>query len=240
MSAALPSPGHPAWFVTGTDTEVGKTHCSATLLAALVRRGLRAVGMKPVAAGLDRPGALPDDAMRLIASGNVDAPPRWICPYALREPVAPHLAAQIDGVRLRPEPILNAFAALRGLADAVVVEGVGGFRVPLDLDPATRWDTADLAVRLQLPVVLVVGLRLGCLNHALLTAEAIAARGLRLAGWIANRIDPQMAHPQTSIDTLHALLPAPFLGDVPHGVPPAAAAELLDLGPLFATDSGGP
>ncbi|MFM9923742.1 dethiobiotin synthase [Variovorax sp. H27-G14] len=226
------------WFVTGTDTGIGKTLVSSAMLHLLVGSGVRAVGMKPVAAGLEEVGGAGgqwhnEDVERLHAAGNVDAPLALRCPYLLRAPMSPHLAAKEEGVRIVLQPILSAFTQLQTLADAVVVEGVGGFCVPFCDD----LDSADLAVALGLPVVLVVGLRLGCLSHALLTAEAIRARGLVLAGWVASRVDPSMLAPQANLQTLRARLGAPLLGVVPHLAQPdaAQAARHLDLRALRAT-----
>lgn len=222
-------------FVTGTDTGVGKTLVSSALLSLLVASGLRAIGMKPVAAGLEEIDGTwcNEDVVRLEAAGNVAAPLALRCPYLLRAPMSPHLAAQEDGVRIELQPLLSAFDALAQRADAVVVEGAGGFRVPL----GEGWDGADLAAALGLPVVLVVGMRLGCLNHALLTAEAIRARSLRLAGWVASTIDPRMRALEANLQTLRARLDAPLLGVVPHlAVPDAAgAARHLDLRALRST-----
>ena len=219
-------------FVTGTDTGVGKTRVACALAAALAARGLRVAAMKPVASGcLAHPeGWRSEDALALQAAANVSAPYALVNPCALSEPVAPHLAAGPGGIPL--PPLLEAFRELAARAEAVVVEGVGGFRVPLD----EQRDTADLAAALGLPVVLVVGLRLGCLNHALLTAEAVAARGLDLAGWVANRPWPEpMAREAENVATLERLLPAPRLGLLPHR-PEASPAELashLDPEPLL-------
>ncbi|MES2185506.1 MAG: dethiobiotin synthase [Pseudomonadota bacterium] len=219
-------------FVTGTDTEIGKTFIASALLAGLVAAGHTALGMKPVAAGaVWQDGAWRnEDVEQLRAAGSPlgrALPLAATCPYLMREPASPHLAAALEGTTIALQPILDAHAALVRQADWVVVEGVGGFRVPF----ADGFDSADLAVALQLPVVLVVGLRLGCINHALLTAEAIAARGLRLAGWVVNTVDPAMGHPQASIDALRDRLAAPLLGVVPRmAVPDAgAAAQLLRL-----------
>ena len=216
-------------FVTGTDTGVGKTLVSSAMLSSLAASGLRAVGMKPVAAGLEEVAGTwcNEDVLRLEAAGNVDAPLALRCPCLLRAPMSPHLAAQEEGMRIALQPLVAAFGALAQRADAVVVEGAGGFRVPL----AEHLDGADLAVALGLPVILVVGLRLGCLNHALLTAEAIRARGLRLAGWVGSTIDPHMLALQANIDTLRERLRAPLLGVLPHLSSPdaAAAARHLDL-----------
>ncbi|OUM00234.1 dethiobiotin synthase [Variovorax sp. JS1663] len=216
-------------FVTGTDTGVGKTLISSALLFSLASSGLRAVGMKPVAAGVEQiDGAWAnEDVLRLDAAGNVDAPLALRCPCLLRAPMSPHLAAREEGVRIELPKLRGAYEALAQRADAVVVEGAGGFRVPL----AEDLDGADLAQVLGLPVILVVGLRLGCLNHALLTAEAIRARGLRLAGWAGSVIDPHMLALQANIDTLRERLGAPLIGVVPHLAAPdaASAARHLDL-----------
>ncbi|CAA2105224.1 dethiobiotin synthase [Variovorax paradoxus] len=223
------------WFVTGTDTGIGKTLVSSAMLSLLAGSGLRAVGMKPVAAGLEEAGGQwrNEDVDRLQAAGNVDAPLALRCPYLLRAPMSPHLAAREEGVRIALARIRSAFDALATRADAVVVEGVGGFCVPFCDD----FDSADLAVALGLPVVLVVGLRLGCLNHALLSAEAIRARGLVLAGWVASMVDPSMLAPQANLQTLRARLGAPLLGVVPHLPQPdaAQAARHIDLRALRAT-----
>ena len=231
----IQSLGIPGLFVTGTDTGVGKTLASSAMLSLLAASGLRSVGMKPVAAGVELADGewRNDDVERLHAAGNVDAPLALRCPYLLRAPMSPHLAAREEGVRIELPPLLSAFAALSERADAVVVEGVGGFCVPFGDD----LDSADLAVALGLPVILVVGLRLGCLNHALLTAEAIRARGLVLAGWIASVIEPGMLAPEANLQTLRGRLGAPLLGIVPHLAEPSAAsaAAHLDLRALRAT-----
>lgn len=220
------SGGYPAWFVTGTDTEIGKTFVSCALLHALAARGKRAVAMKPVAAGVDARGRN-EDVEALRAASALALPREWINPWCFAEPIAPHIAAAEAGVVFDAGAVHAAYARLAAEADAVVVEGVGGFLVPL----SPGFDAADLAIALGLPVILVVGMRLGCLNHARLTAEAIAARGLPLAGWVANRIDPAMARFDENLATLRALLPAPLLGVVPHAPPggPAGAAGSLRL-----------
>jgi dethiobiotin synthetase len=216
-------------FVTGTDTEIGKTLISGALLHLLGQAGVRAAGMKPVAAGaqwLD--GAWHnEDVDFLYEAAPLKLPRELTTPCLLRTPTAPHLAAAIDGCAIHPAQLLSAYAQVRAQAEAVVVEGVGGWRVPL----TETFDTADLAQQLALPVVLVVGLRLGCINHALLTAEAIAARGLTLAGWVANTVDPAMTQGDGNVQALAVRLPAPLLGVVPRlDVPSAAqAARHLDL-----------
>lgn len=224
-------------FVTGTDTEIGKTLITSALLHELGAAGVRAAGMKPLAAGVElRDGRWHnEDVDQIHAAAPLKLPRELTTPYLLRTPAAPHIAAEIDGVTIEPRRILDCYAQVRAQAEAVVVEGVGGFRVPLT--PA--YDTADLARDIGLPVVLVVGLRLGCISHALLTAEAIAARGLRLAGWVANTVDPSMGHMSGNIDALRQRLPAPLLGHVPRFEHPsaAAAAACLNLSLLEETCS---
>lgn len=212
-----------AWFVTGTDTGVGKTLVACALMVHLRQRYQRIAGMKPVAAGSERgpTGAWSnEDVQALQAAATAELPLSLVNPYLLQAPVSPHIAAQREGVTLSLAPIQNACAALRTRCDALVVEGAGGFRVPL----APALDGADLARALQLPVILVVGLRLGCLNHALLTAEVIAARGLTLAGWVANQTDPTMAEPDLNIGYLQTQLRAPMLARLPYSKTPDAHA----------------
>lgn len=201
-------------FVTGTDTGVGKTLVAASLVRAFATSGRAAVGMKPVASGaVAGPGGAPmwEDVVALQEAANVQAPLEWVNPYRFMPPVAPHLAATDAGVIIDLEHVAEACGHLAELADVVVVEGVGGFLVPLN----ERESAADLASRLGLPVVLVVGMRLGCINHALLTAEAVRARGLQLAGWVANAIDPAMARFDDNLNALRTRLSAPLLGVIP-------------------------
>ncbi|HTI19117.1 MAG TPA: dethiobiotin synthase [Trinickia sp.] len=220
-------------FVTGTDTEIGKTFISCALLHGFRQAGLRAAAMKPIAAGAtERDGEWHnEDADALDAAASVALPPAIRTPYLLKAPAAPHIVAAREGVSLDLEHIVQCHRKAMQRADIVVVEGVGGFRVPLD---DTR-DTADLAHALSLPVVLVVGMRLGCINHALLTAESIAKRGLRIAGWVANLIDPNMLYPDENIQAVSGWLArehdAPLLGTVPRIVPasPERAASHLDI-----------
>ena len=206
-----------SYFVTGTDTNVGKTLISAALLHAYAARGRRVVGMKPVAAGLDGSGQH-EDVIRLLSAGNVQADLSLINPYCFASAIAPHLAAQQEHVEIDLSRIARAYTALAALADVVVVEGAGGFLVPLN----NTEDSADLASRLGLPVILVVGMRLGCLNHALLTVQAIAARGLILAGWVANCADEHMVMREENINALQRRIAAPLLGIVPYQVQPDA------------------
>lgn len=211
----------PGVFITGTDTGVGKTYVSAALLEAFKAQGLRAVGMKPVAAGCEQIGGewVNEDVIRLRAASSVSAPHELMNPYLLREPMAPHIAAEREGRHIEIAPIVSACRELERRADLLVVEGVGGFCVPLNENE----DTADLAVALGLPVLLVVGMRLGCLNHALLSEEAIRARGLHLVGWVANRIDPEMPAFDENIEALRLRLKAPCLGVLDWA--PQAGAE---------------
>jgi dethiobiotin synthetase len=218
--------GNQAFFVTGTDTGVGKTFVACALLHAARAAGLNAIGMKPVAAGIDAAGRN-EDVERLLAASSFAAPIQLVNPCCLAAPIAPHIAAAEEGRTIDLAAIRVAFAALAERAGFLLVEGIGGFRVPL----GEGFDSADLAVALGLPVILVVGLRLGCLNHALLTAEAIRARGLPLAGWVANRIDPAMARWQENVAALEARLAAPLLGTLPWepAADPAMAARHLSL-----------
>jgi dethiobiotin synthetase len=224
MGAAGPGPG---LFVTGTDTGVGKTLASCALLHRMRARGLRALGMKPVAAGVEASpeGPVNPDVAALRRASSWPAPLEQVNPYLFEPPVAPHLAAASAGVRIEMAPIRKAFEALRASADAIVVEGVGGFLVPLN----DREDAGDLAVALALPVVLVVGMRLGCLNHALLTQQAIVARSLRLAGWIANSIDPRMQRFEDNLQALRQRIAAPLLGVIPHSAMADPASIELTL-----------
>lgn len=219
-----------ALFVAGTDTGIGKTHAACTLLHALRAKGWRACGMKPVASGCTETpeGLRNDDALALLAAGSAPLPYARVNPVALRRPLSPHLAAAHEGVAIALPPLRIAFDALCTGHDAVVVEGVGGWRVPL----APGLFASDIPKQWGLPVILVVGLRLGCLSHSLLSAEAILADGCRLAGWIANRVDPAMEAVEENLVTLRELLPTPCLGVLPHGVAPAQAAAALDLAVL--------
>jgi dethiobiotin synthetase len=211
------------FFVVGTDTGIGKTHAACALLHALARRHDRVCGMKPVAAGgvETADGITNEDSIAHRAASTVRVPPALDNPILLPEPLSPHLSAARAGTAISFEVVLHAFAELRRRTDALVVEGAGGFLVPL-----TGTQTgADLAVAMGLPIVLVVGMRLGCLNHALLTAEAIRARGLMLAGWIANRVDPDFLCPDENLDYLRTHLGAPLLADLPFSPTPDPRAD---------------
>ncbi len=221
------------WFITGTDTGVGKTLVAVALTRALVARGLRTAVMKPVAAGaIESPdGPRNDDALELLGASNVAASYADVNPWLLSTPASPHLAARADGVTIRSETIVASYGRLAALSDALVVEGAGGWLAPISAT-ATM---ADIADELALPVILVVGMRLGCLNHALLTREAIRARGLPFRGWIANKLAVEMPLVSANIETLSSRFGAPPLSVVPQGTDlksvtsgslPAWAAEL--------------
>jgi dethiobiotin synthetase len=213
------------FFVAGTDTGVGKTLVAAALLRRFGALGLRAAGMKPIAAGCEQ--GRNEDVEALLAAGMSGLDRSLVCPYLFVPPIAPHIAAAEAGVKIELSVIEHAFNALSNRADLVLVEGVGGFRVPLD----EREDAGAIPKRLGLRVILVVGLRLGCLNHALLTQEAIEAEGLELAGWVANRIDPAMARAEQNIEALKRRLRAPLLADVPYGAPSGFPVALERLWP---------
>lgn len=220
-------------FVAGTDTGVGKTLVATLLLRAFGARGWRTAAMKPVAAGAYRRGGawINADVEQLRAAASVRSARAVVNPYCFAPPVAPHIAAAEAGVSISLPHIREAYRKLARSADIVVVEGAGGLLVPL----GARSDAADIVRALALPVVLVVGLRLGCINHALLTVAALQARGLRLAGWIGNCVVPRMARRAENIEALRQRIAAPLLGIVPHGVggDPQTLARGLDLDPLI-------
>jgi len=206
-----------SYFITGTDTGVGKTLVSCALLHGFAAQHRRVAGFKPVAAGVDEDG-MNDDTKALLAASNIPFNYEQVNPYCLREAIAPHIAANNEGVHIELPRILAAFRELAEQVEVVIVEGAGGFIVPLN-DAQT---TADLAKDLGIPIILVVGMRLGCLNHALLTVEAINARGLILAGWVANKFGKDMPALQQNIEALRERITAPLLGVVPHMAQPDA------------------
>jgi dethiobiotin synthetase len=230
-----------AYFVTGTDTGVGKTLISCALLHAFAKSGKSVVGMKPVVAGCEQSqqGLIYEDVEALLAASTVAVPRDVANPYALIEPIAPHIAAQRAEIRIDFAHIASAYRKLQQSAELVIVEGAGGFKVPL----TDEEDTADLVQRLGLPIIMVVGMRLGCLNHALLTAQAIQSKGLSLVGWVANRVDPVMAVFDENVHALEKRLSAPLLGIVPHYLSPDARmiASLLRISllsdPVFSGTS---
>lgn len=227
-----------SYFVTGTDTDAGKTLIASALLLKAQQNGLATLGLKPVAAGgaMDGEQLCNEDALLLMAQSSVKLPYELVNPVLLREPMAPHIAAQREGKRLSADKIVGfyrgAVMGLRGETkpDLCLVEGAGGWRVPLN----NSITMAEVAKLLQLPVVLVVGLKLGCLNHAILTAEAIARDGLVLAGWVASQTDPQMTVVDENLTTLARYINAPCLGFVPPLADPSpeAAADFLNIDPL--------
>lgn len=211
------------FFITGTDTGVGKTFVTCALLRAFATQGYRVVGMKPVAAGCrrDHGELVSEDVEQLQAASNVRLPLSAVNPYAFEPPIAPHIAANEAGVEINTLHIVDCYQVLQQSADIVMVEGVGGFCVPLN----ETEDTADLAVALKLPVILVVGLQLGCINHAILTAQAIRQRGLKLAGWVANHAYGDMAASEQNIASLQQRLDAPLMSVLPHGAQEACTGK---------------
>ncbi len=199
------------YFITGTDTGIGKTYVSCALLRAFAAHGETVVGMKPVAAGCEN--GKWEDVEKLVAASNINVSRQQLNPYALNPSLAPHIAAEQAGIEIDLTVIHHAYLDLSCHAEVVIVEGVGGFLVPLN----AQQDGADLARILDLPVILVVGMRLGCLNHALLSVKAIQAAGLSLAGWVANCIDPQMRALEENINALVQRIDSPLLGVFPFG-----------------------
>jgi dethiobiotin synthetase len=223
-----------AYFVTGTDTGVGKTLVSCLLLHAAAAKGMPTLGLKPIAAGaeLTQDGLRNEDALQLMEASTRKLPYTQINPICLPDPLSPHLAAQRAGRRISGERVVGLCrGALMQRSGFTLIEGAGGWRVPIN----DREFLSDVAKALQVPVLLVVGLRLGCLNHALLTAEAIHRDGLTMAGWVANVCDPDMEEQEANIATLCDALGAPLLGVVPHlseGADLRDQVSLLDLAPL--------
>ena len=189
-----------AFFITGTDTGVGKTYVACQLIRDYVAKGYKVVGMKPVAAGEDFINSewVNDDVLKLEAASNIKAPRRLVNPYSFKEPIAPHIAAQLAGVEIKLAVLKQAFAELSQLADIVIIEGAGGFLVPLN----ETQSMADLANSLNAPIILVIGMKLGCINHSLLTIEAIKNRNCTINSWVANPIMPKMPYLATNIATI--------------------------------------
>lgn len=216
-----------AYFITGTGTDVGKTLVASGLLAAAQKQGLSTVGMKPVSAGCEvtSEGLRNDDALQLLAQSSLNVSYEQVNPVALEPGIAPHIAASEAGRRLSADRLAGFY---RGLVmqrpDFTVVEGAGGWRVPLN----ERETFADLAKCLQLPVVLVVGMELGCINHALLTAEAIQRDGLKLAGWVANQLSTEMDRYQENLESLQSRIPCPMIGEIPF-LSKAKAEEVVEF-----------
>lgn len=222
------------FFITGTDTDAGKTVATCQLLRGFAASGLRAVGMKPVASGCEwRDGELWNaDVAAHCEAGNVAAPLGWVSPYRFELPVSPHLAARRAGVVVSLDHLAGCADHLEEMADVVLIEGAGGWLAPIS-DSAS---IEDLAKRFAAPVILVVGMRLGCLSHAQLTVRAIASAGLPLAGWIANCIDPHMACQDENLACLRAAIPAPclavigFSGSAQSGRMAAESVAMLNHG----------
>ena len=229
---SIPKIANKAFFVAGTDTEIGKTLVSCALLHGFVQQGFKTVGMKPVAAGAFLQGGVwcNEDVVALKEHSNLAASSErdhLINPYLFKLPAAPHIAAEQEQRRIDVSVIVECYRQLATQAEAIIVEGVGGFNVPFN---ATE-DSALMAQQVNLPVILVVGMRLGCINHALLTVEAIAARGLTLAGWVANCAQNEMAYLSENVSALQQRISAPLLGCIPTLAKPeaAVAASYLDL-----------
>ena len=220
MHKQSPTEGAFSCFVTGTDTEIGKTLITTALLHALGEAGMECAGMKPVAAGtvLIDDAWCNEDVEAIRAASNVNLPLAIVAPYVFHEPIAPHIAAQREARTISVEHIVRCYTEASAKVDAIVVEGVGGFCVPL----SDSSNASDLASQLNLPIILVVGMRLGCISHALLTVEAILTRGLVLAGWVANTVDASMPCFDENVSTLKSLIPAPLLGIVPRLPEPTA------------------
>jgi dethiobiotin synthetase len=202
------------FFVTGTDTEVGKTLVSGALILKLREQGIKTLGFKPVVAGTyqDFNGAiLNEDLETLRIASNLGTDELSLCPYVLHRPAAPHLVAIEQGLQLEMGVIKNAFQSIQNQTECVVVEGAGGLLIPLN----DNEDLGDFAKEISLPIILVVGMKLGCINHALLTYEAIKARHLNIAGWVANTLSTEMPLLQENIETLKTRIAAPFLGLIP-------------------------
>lgn len=201
------------FFVTGTDTGVGKTTVTVRLMQELIAQGLTVIGMKPVASGCEWLDGRwqNEDVLRLMAASNVKAPPELINPYCFDPPIAPHIAAEQAGVTIDLSVIQTAYTQLTTMADVVIVEGAGGLLVPLN----SKQSLADLIQVLNIPALVVVGMRLGCINHALLTTQVLQQRGINFCGWVANSIDPQMSMPQENLQTLIDILQQAPLLEVP-------------------------
>lgn len=219
------------YFITGTDTDAGKTICTAGLLCKAKQQGLTTLGLKPVSAGCEQTadGLRNSDALALIAQSTEQIPYEQVNPVAYEAPIAPHIAALRNNKTLSASRLVGYIRGVLMInrAKFICVEGAGGWRVPLNL----RESFSDVPKELNLPVILVVGMKLGCINHAVLTAEAITRDGLTIAGWVANKIDDNMSAYQENFETLQALIKAPCLGEVPFLENPTAenVAEYLTL-----------
>jgi dethiobiotin synthetase len=215
-----------SYFVIGTDTNVGKTYVASALIRQFVEAGFKTIGMKPIASGceVNEQGELVnEDVVALSEASNVHAPLDLVNPYRFAPAIAPHIAAEQAGVNIQSDVIVQIYHQLTTLAEVLIVEGAGGFLVPIN----SQETLADLAVKLNLPIILVVGVRLGCINHALLTVEAIKARGLRLAGWVANQVDPEMSVFDENLVSLQQRIKTPCIGIVYWGQSACLADSIL-------------
>lgn len=214
-------------FITGTDTEIGKTTVCLRILQQLAGESLSCVGMKPVASGAVQTydGLRNDDAVKLQQASTVDVKYEWINPYCFKLPIAPHIAAQQENIEIKPASIQYAYKQLSTQAEIVLVEGVGGWSVPF----SDTFSVAQLAQILNLPVVLVVGLRLGCINRALLSVESISHSQCRLAGWVANSLQQDYDFQQQTIETLQQKITAPLLGVLAWGDTPKKPIDLSKI-----------
>jgi dethiobiotin synthetase len=223
-----------AFFIAGTDTDVGKTVASKAILNALANKGLKTIGYKPVAAGSDKTelGFHNSDALFLQNASTVDVAYDDVNPYALELPASPHIAAKAEGIEIEYSVLSDKLAQHKQQSDIVLVEGAGGWRVPVsDADCLSTWVQQE-----KLPVVLVVGIKLGCLSHAMLTLDAIKADGLNVVGWVANRVNPGTEHYAEIIEMLEQKIDAPKIGEIPY-VPSVKRKELgkyINVEPLFA------
>ena len=204
----------PGYFITGTDTGIGKTIVSTLLIQHFIAQGEKVIGMKPIASGAQIvDGRLQnEDARALLTASNVAVSYELINPYCFAPAIAPHIAAAKSQTIISFAHILDCYAQLSAQAERIIIEGVGGWRVPLD----DQHDVADLALQFNVPVILVVGMRLGCLNHAVLSAEAILAKGCNLIGWVANCVDPEMPAFEDNLASLRLRITRPLLAVIPH------------------------
>ncbi len=223
------------WFITGTDTGIGKTGCTLALIQYFKNQGFRVAGMKPIATGCYyQQGNLRNrDAEVILTTSGLEVPYEWVNPYAFEPPIAPHLAAIHAGITIEVAAIVDKYQQLCHHADVIIIEGIGGWRVPIN----TKQTLTDLVLALNIPVILVVGLRLGCINHALLTAETIQSDGCTLAGWIANSIDHQF-DTLGSIATLKPRLMTPLLAQIPYLIDPGPL-QFAQTWPAITTDLTG-
>lgn len=219
------------YFITGTDTGVGKTRFSVALVHALRNQGKTVAVMKPVASGgtYDSGELRNEDAQLLLEACGLDIPYELVNPYVFEAPVAPHIAAREDNIEISLPYIIDAYQQLSAKADMVVVEGVGGWQVPLAAgsEKIQQYSMADLAWQLKLPVIMVVGMRLGCLNHALLTAQAIKDSKLKFYGWVANTLEDEMPRYSENIATLKTLISEPLVAEIPFNATEQSITQLL-------------